>query len=41
MKASLKAEPIPPAEDFFERYSWRNIAARTLEIYERVTGNGV
>lgn len=40
MMASLSGEPVPPTKGFFERYSWKNIAARTLEIYERVSGNG-
>jgi glycosyltransferase involved in cell wall biosynthesis len=40
MRASLGGEPVPPTADFFERYSWKNIAARTLEVYERVSGLG-
>ncbi len=36
MKASLSGEPIQPTMDFFERYSWKSIAARTLEIYRKI-----
>lgn len=40
MRVSLSGEPLTPAKDFFERYSWKRIATRTLEIYETVSSLG-
>jgi glycogen(starch) synthase len=36
MKAALGGEPVPPTSEFFETYSWKVIAERTLEIYRKV-----